>query len=214
MEEISWGENVFVSPRYSTWTIGFPPWSITLNGHVSISFLTVASSYRRPIKRLVDDQYLFIRLERYLALTWHRRLCSPGSSQLDSLQPHRSIAPRMWRRRMKGWWSFPARWRLDRISLVPFYLIFLATYWSQHWFPHNWRRKNRSCLDMSAGFSISPSNDHTKIDANGTIIHFVAHDSGFVDVIIVGLKMSPFSQRKSWSFGENIISQTHHANIF
>ena len=53
MAEISWGEKVLVSPRYSTWTIGLPPWSTTLNGQDSISFLTVSSSNLRPIKRLL-----------------------------------------------------------------------------------------------------------------------------------------------------------------
>lgn len=52
MEEISWGEKVLVSPRYSTWTMGEPDWSTTLKGHDSISFLTVWSSKRRPIRRL------------------------------------------------------------------------------------------------------------------------------------------------------------------
>jgi hypothetical protein len=40
------------SPRYSTSTIGLPSWSMTLNGHDSISFFTVGSSNRRPINRL------------------------------------------------------------------------------------------------------------------------------------------------------------------
>ena len=52
MDEISCGENVLVSFRYSTCTIGFPPWSTTLKGHDSISFFTVGSSNRRPIRRL------------------------------------------------------------------------------------------------------------------------------------------------------------------
>ena len=52
MEDISWGENVLVSPRYSTCTIGLPPWSTILKGHDSISFLTVGSSNLRPINRL------------------------------------------------------------------------------------------------------------------------------------------------------------------
>lgn len=52
MDEISCGENVFVSLRYSTCTIGFPPWSTTLNGHDSTSFLTVGSSNLRPMRRL------------------------------------------------------------------------------------------------------------------------------------------------------------------
>lgn len=41
-----------VSPRYLTWTIGLPPWSTTLNGQDSTSFLTIGSSNRRPINRL------------------------------------------------------------------------------------------------------------------------------------------------------------------
>jgi hypothetical protein len=44
IEEISWGEKVLVSPRYSTSTTGFPPWSTTLKGHDSISFFTMGSS--------------------------------------------------------------------------------------------------------------------------------------------------------------------------
>jgi len=52
MEEISCGEKVFVSPMYSTCTIGAPPWSVTLNGHDWISFLTVSSSNLLPIRRL------------------------------------------------------------------------------------------------------------------------------------------------------------------
>lgn len=52
MEEISWGEKVLVSLRYSTWTTGLPPWSMTLNGQDSTSFLTMGSSKRRPIRRL------------------------------------------------------------------------------------------------------------------------------------------------------------------
>jgi hypothetical protein len=52
MDEISWGEKILFSPRYSTSTIGLPSWSMTLKGHDSISFLTVGSSKRRPINRL------------------------------------------------------------------------------------------------------------------------------------------------------------------
>lgn len=53
MEEISWGEKDFVSPRYSTSTLGEPlPSSMTLKGQVSVSFLTVGSSKRRPMRRL------------------------------------------------------------------------------------------------------------------------------------------------------------------
>ena len=53
MDEISCGENVLVSFRYSTCTIGLPSLSTTLKGHDSISFLTVGSSNLRPISRLV-----------------------------------------------------------------------------------------------------------------------------------------------------------------
>ena len=53
IDEISWGEKVLVSPRYSTWTTGFPPWSTTLKGQDSASFLTTSSSNLRPIKRLI-----------------------------------------------------------------------------------------------------------------------------------------------------------------
>jgi hypothetical protein len=52
MEEISWGEKTLVSLRYSTWTTGLPPWSMTLKGQDSTSFLTMGSSKRRPIRRL------------------------------------------------------------------------------------------------------------------------------------------------------------------
>jgi hypothetical protein len=52
MEEISWGEKVLVSPKYSTSTTGLPPWSTTLNGQDSMSFLTIGSSNRLPIRRL------------------------------------------------------------------------------------------------------------------------------------------------------------------
>lgn len=50
--EISWGEKVLVSPRYSTWTRGLVPCSTTLKGHDSISFLTMGSLKGRPIRRL------------------------------------------------------------------------------------------------------------------------------------------------------------------
>ena len=52
MAEISWAEKVLVSPRYSTWILGWPLSSTTLKGQDSISFLTVGSSKRRPIRRL------------------------------------------------------------------------------------------------------------------------------------------------------------------
>ena len=52
MAEISWAEKDFVSPRYWTSILGLPPSSITLKGHDSISFLTVGSSKRRPMRRL------------------------------------------------------------------------------------------------------------------------------------------------------------------
>jgi hypothetical protein len=52
MEEISWGEKDLVSLRYSTWTTGLPPWSMTLKGQDSTSFLTMGSSKRRPMRRL------------------------------------------------------------------------------------------------------------------------------------------------------------------
>ena len=53
MAEISWGEKVFDSPKYSTCTFGLPSSSMTLKGHDSMSFLTVGSSNLRPIRRLV-----------------------------------------------------------------------------------------------------------------------------------------------------------------
>jgi hypothetical protein len=52
MAEISWGEKVFSSPRYSTWTLGLPLSSTTLKGQDSMSFLTVGSSNLRPMRRL------------------------------------------------------------------------------------------------------------------------------------------------------------------
>ena len=52
MEEISWGVKVLFSPRYSTSTAGEVPWSTTLKGQDSTSFLTMGSSKRRPIRRL------------------------------------------------------------------------------------------------------------------------------------------------------------------
>ena len=52
IEEISWGEKVFVSFKYSTCTTGLPPWSTTLKGHDTISFFTVGSSNLLPINRL------------------------------------------------------------------------------------------------------------------------------------------------------------------
>ena len=65
IDEISCGENVLVSFRYSTCTIGFPPWSTTLKGHDSISFFTVGSSNRRPIRRLRKG--LAITLHKYFS---------------------------------------------------------------------------------------------------------------------------------------------------
>jgi hypothetical protein len=41
-----------VSPRYSTWTMGESPWATILKGHDWMSFLTVSSSKRRPMRRL------------------------------------------------------------------------------------------------------------------------------------------------------------------
>ena len=52
IDEISCGEKVFRSPRYSTSTMGLPSWSTMVKGHDSMSFLTVGSSKRRPISRL------------------------------------------------------------------------------------------------------------------------------------------------------------------
>jgi NAD-specific glutamate dehydrogenase len=52
MAEISCGEKVFVSPRYSTCTMGLPSLSMTLKGQDSMSFFTVSSSKRRPMRRL------------------------------------------------------------------------------------------------------------------------------------------------------------------
>lgn len=52
MAEISCGEKVLVSLRYWTWTFGLLSSSMTLNGHDSMSFFTVGSSNRRPIRRL------------------------------------------------------------------------------------------------------------------------------------------------------------------
>jgi hypothetical protein len=45
---------VWVLPRYWTSTLGLPLSSTTLKGHDSMSFLTVGSSKRRPIRRLED----------------------------------------------------------------------------------------------------------------------------------------------------------------
>lgn len=56
MAEISWGENCLVSPRYSTWTMGESPWATILKGHDWMSFLTVSSSKRRPMRRLKSQQ--------------------------------------------------------------------------------------------------------------------------------------------------------------
>jgi hypothetical protein len=66
MEEISWGEKVLVSFRYWTWTMGEPPWSTILKGQDSISFLTVGSSKRRPMRRLLCGQYRSTHLEAAL----------------------------------------------------------------------------------------------------------------------------------------------------
>lgn len=52
MAEISWAENCLDSPRYWTSTLGLPLSSTTLKGQDSMSFLTVGSSKRRPIRRL------------------------------------------------------------------------------------------------------------------------------------------------------------------
>jgi len=52
MDDISCGEKVLVCFKYSTCTTGLPPWSTTLKGHDSISFLTVGSSNLRPMRRL------------------------------------------------------------------------------------------------------------------------------------------------------------------
>ena len=54
MAEISCGEKTFVSPRYWTCTFGLLSSSVTLNGHDSISFLTVGSSNLLPIRRLTS----------------------------------------------------------------------------------------------------------------------------------------------------------------
>lgn len=65
--EISWGENVLVSPRYSTWTTGLVPCSTTLNGHDSISFLTMGSLKGRPIRRLSQKRIgLVLQIDRLL----------------------------------------------------------------------------------------------------------------------------------------------------
>ncbi|KAI6875794.1 hypothetical protein KC323_g176 [Hortaea werneckii] len=58
MAEISCGEKVLVSPRYSTCTFGWLPSSTTLKGHDSMSFLTVGSSYLLPIRRLTSKTVL------------------------------------------------------------------------------------------------------------------------------------------------------------
>lgn len=52
MAEISWAENLWLPPRYSTSILGVPSSSTTLKGHDSMSFLTVGSSKRRPMRRL------------------------------------------------------------------------------------------------------------------------------------------------------------------
>lgn len=58
MAEISWAENCLVSPRYSTSIRGSPLWSTTLKGQVWVSFFTLGSSKRRPIKRLLTAKKL------------------------------------------------------------------------------------------------------------------------------------------------------------
>lgn len=60
IEEISWGEKVLVSFRYSTSTTGWfsPRWT-TLKGQDSTSFLTMGSSKRRPIRRLMSSQHRY-----------------------------------------------------------------------------------------------------------------------------------------------------------
>lgn len=52
MAEISCGEKTLFSPKYSTCTFGLLSSSMTLNGHDSMSFLTVGSSNLLPIRRL------------------------------------------------------------------------------------------------------------------------------------------------------------------
>lgn len=47
--------NCLVSPRYSTWTTGLPPWLMTLKGKCFISDCTSASSNLRPIRRLASN---------------------------------------------------------------------------------------------------------------------------------------------------------------
>lgn len=46
--------------------MGLPPWSTTLNGHDSTSFLTMGSSNRRPISRLRFCQHLFPSFQQSL----------------------------------------------------------------------------------------------------------------------------------------------------
>ena len=58
MAEISWGEKSLVSPRYWTWTLGLPLASMILKGHDWMSFLTVSSSKRRPMRRLKFRQHV------------------------------------------------------------------------------------------------------------------------------------------------------------
>lgn len=67
MEEISWGVKVLFSPRYSTSTAGEVPWSTTLKGQDSTSFLTMGSSKRRPIRRLgkFQSEILFFQFSTY-----------------------------------------------------------------------------------------------------------------------------------------------------
>lgn len=54
MAEISCGEKTLVSPKYSTCTFGLLSSSVTLKGHDSMSFFTVGSSNRRPMRRLTS----------------------------------------------------------------------------------------------------------------------------------------------------------------
>lgn len=162
MEEISWGEKVLVSPRYSTWTMGDPPWSVTLKGQDSISFLTVASSKRRPMRRLWKLQSDFV----LSCSVWRRNSCSldiedgvlgvHGSLVLSGLTDQTLL-----RGEGDEWGSgeatllvgdcgkalgFCANWSMVAV---------VNTYWSQHCYRRSWRHKSKWYL-LSSKLKISP----------------------------------------------------------
>lgn len=150
IDEISWGEKVLVSFKYSTCTTGFPPWSTTLNGHVSMSFFTVGSSNLRPISRLARSALLSAcrsTFEMSNRHTWYQIWYWRDSWQPGSWPPRQLTVLRQWKKRMKALWSFLAHWQLTQTintqnSPLWKHLQFL-TYWFRHWFLHNWQHMNR-----------------------------------------------------------------------